>query len=414
MPQAVLQRFDREPELEELLAGPARARVEAALAGLLGGDYRVVDAGGKTVLGAGATGAAPAAQRAPLRLQLETLGYLEAPCAPPHRLAAAAALIEVLLLATARYRMASDLHLEAVHADFEALRQQHAALRESERRYRELAEELESRVQEQVKTIESAQRQLYQAEKMASVGQLAAGVAHEINNPIGFLRSNLNTASGYVRRLGVLAPLIESRDMERLAAQWQRDDFTFVVEDFAALLEESISGADRVARIVADLKTFSSIDKAEQEVTDLNESLRTVCRVAAAEIGARAQVSLELQPLPPLRCNAGRLNQVFLNLLLNAAQAVAGEGMIRIQTAAGGNELRIAVSDNGRGIAEQDLARIFDPFYTTRPVGSGTGLGLPVARDIVRAHGGRIEVRSKPGAGTTVTVFLPVSSCAGQ
>ena len=112
---------------------------------------------------------------------------------------------------------------------------------------------------------------------------------------------------------------------------------------------------------------------------------------------------------PPLRCNAGRLNQVFLNLLLNAAQAVAGEGRIRIQTAAGGNELRIAVSDNGCGIAEQDLARIFDPFYTTRPVGSGTGLGLPVARDIVRAHGGRIEVRSKPGAGTTVAVFLPVS-----
>jgi signal transduction histidine kinase len=292
--------------------------------------------------------------------------------------------------------------------DYQQLLAKHAALIESEARYRALSAELEGRVQEQVATIEAAQRQLYQAEKMASVGSLAAGVAHEINNPMGFIRSNLATAAGYVRRLAALAPLVARSAEPALREAWAKGDMDFVLEDFAALLEESVAGADRVAKIVADLKAFSSVDSAEEEFADLNENLRAVANVAAPQLAGRATLTLELSPLPRLRCHPGKLNQVFLSLVQNAIQAVGAGGRIRVGSACGEGELRITVCDDGAGMAPEVLARAFDPFYTTRGVGKGTGLGLTVARDIVAAHGGRIELQSAPGRGTTVTVVLPL------
>lgn len=400
-------KFDREFGLHELLSAAVLGKLGPGLAALLGEDFRLIATDGEVVLGG--TAALDGVRRVAVRHDLEPIAYLESSHADDARLSVAAGLVELLLQLSARYRMASEIHIEAIHADYEALQQKHAALMESEARYKALSENLEQRVKEQVKTIEQAERQLYQAEKMASVGQLAAGVAHEINNPIGFIRSNLSTALSYVEKMALLAAPVKARDPAGIAAAWQRADMDFVLEDFRSLLGESIDGADRVARIVADLKGFSSVDRTENELVNLNDNLRSVCNVAASQTRDRAEVILELGDIPLLRCQAGRLNQVFLNLLLNAAQAMKEAGEIRIRSAVEDDEIVIRFSDTGCGIEESVLSRIFDPFYTTRDVGSGTGLGLTVSRDIVQAHGGRIGVESKVGAGTTFTIHLPLN-----
>lgn len=396
--------FDQEFGLTELLHGVDLPRLGAALAGLVQGNVRLLDLAGQPVLGAKESAGAA---RQPVRLDWETLGYLEA--ADEKGLPAAAALLELLLKCLARYRMAADLHEEAVHADFEALQRKHAALQESEARYRALAEQLEQRVQAQVATLEAAQRQLYQAEKLASVGQLAAGVAHEINTPLGFIRSNLSSAQSYVSSLSQLAAAVKAGDGARMAQVWKELDLDFLLEDFAALLQESISGVDRVGRIVKDLKGFSNVDRTEEALVDLNDNLTAACNVLAPQLKGRAEIELDLQPLPRILCLPGHLNQVFLNLLLNASQAVTPpDGKIVVRSRAAENEIRLQFVDNGGGIPEENLGRVFDPFFTTRDVGQGTGLGLTVSRDIVEAHGGRIEIESRVGAGTTVTIRLPV------
>ncbi len=398
--------FDREFGLRELLSGVSLKRLGDSLTLLLGGGFRLVSDTGEVLLdGCEGTGGMP---RAVIRHDLEPLGYLESPHAGADQLRAAASLLEFMMQVSARYYMASELHIAAVQENYEELQQQHAALVESDARYRALSESLEQRVQEQVKVIESAHRQLYQAEKMASVGQLAAGVAHEINNPIGFIRSNLGTAQSYVARLQQMATRLKAGGGAAVAGLWQAADMDFVLEDFGQLLGESKSGADRVARIVADLKGFSSVDRGEEEVVNLNDSIRAACNVAAGQLNGRADVILELGEIPALRCRPGPINQVFLNLLLNAAHAMERPGAIRIHTGLLGDTLRVRITDTGSGIPEAVLPRIFDPFFTTRDVGRGTGLGLTVSRDTVTAHGGTIEVESRVGEGTTVTVSLPV------
>lgn len=398
--------FDRDLGVRELLAGVPLPRLDALLGTLLGAEYRLAAADGAAVLGRATPFAAP--HRAAVRHELETLAQLESEQADEARLTAAAGLLELMLKLSARYHMAAELHVETVNEDYAALQRKHAALQESEARYKVLSEQLEERVKEQVKTIETAQRQLYQAEKLASIGQLAAGVAHEINNPIGFIRSNLGTARQYVQDLGSLASLLGSGNLAQFQAAWQNADMAFVLEDFASLLNESIDGADRVAKIVADLKGFSNVDRAEEEMVDLNDNLRAVCAVVAGQFNGKAELQLDLQPLPRLLCLPGHLNQVFLNLLLNAAQAVSDAGRIEVASDVVDNQIRIRISDNGCGIPQDNLERIFEPFFTTREVGSGTGLGLTVARDIVQAHGGRIEVESQSGKGSMFTILLPI------
>jgi len=404
-------RYDSELGLRDLLSGIAAGKLEAALTALLGQPLRLVTTQGEPVLGAAAAFAA-GASRVAVSHDLEIIAFLETPAEDAVRLDAAVSLLELFLQAGARYYMAARMHVEVVHADFEALQHKHALLQESEARYKLLAAHLEERVQEQVKTIDAAQRQLYQAEKMASVGQLAAGVAHEINNPIGFIRSNLGTAQSYVQKLGKMAGMIKSQTPAQLESAWQDADLDFILEDFAALLEESVAGADRVTRIVADLKGFSNVDQAEEKVVNLNDNIRSVCNVAATQLQDRAELLLELGELPLLRCMSGQLNQVFLNLLLNAAQAMTTPGQIHIQTALANAQIRICIADTGKGIPAAILSRIFDPFYTTHDVGQGTGLGLTVSRDVVVAHGGRIEVESRVGVGTTFTIYLPVNPTA--
>ncbi|WP_189941837.1 ATP-binding protein [Sulfuriferula thiophila] len=401
--------FDSELSLHELLSGVSPERLTAILTLILGTPFRLVSTQGELVMGI-ALPFEGDVSRAPLSHDLETIAYIESPSAEPDKLSAAVILLELLLQSGARYFMAAKMHIEVVQSDYEALQRKHTLLQESEARYKILAAHLEERVEEQVKTIDAAQRQLYQAEKMASVGQLAAGVAHEINNPIGFIRSNLSTAQSYVQKLATMAGMMQSQGSAQLNAAWRDADLDFVLEDFAALLEESVSGADRVARIVADLKGFSNVDHAEEEIVNLNDNLRSVCNVAASQLQGRADLELELGELPPLRCLPGQLNQVLLNLLLNAAQAMTTPGKIRIRTAVDNAQISVTIADTGKGIPAEVLPRIFEPFYTTRDVGQGTGLGLTVSRDVIVAHGGHIEVESQLGAGTTFTIYLPVAN----
>lgn len=396
--------FDRELSLRELLGVFASERLSRHLAALLGG-FRLYDEKNRTVLESGSVAAdAPTVD---IMLDIEPIGRLQA-AVNIETLKAAVELVAILLQSQMRYHMASRLHEEQVSHDYQRLQKEHAALLKSELKYRTLAAELEARVQEQVETLKTAERQLYQAEKLASVGQLAAGVAHEINNPIGFIRSNLTSASTYVKDISGLRAAIASGDAKKIAAAWKTADMDFLLEDFQSLLQESIVGADRVARIVSDLKGFSSIDHGKEERIDLNESVRTVCNVAGSRIQQKAQLVLDLGELPALQCQPGHINDVLLAMLFNAVQAVGEGGEIRISTAVEGGDICVRIADNGCGIAPENLSRIFDPFFTTREVGAGTGLGLTVCRDIVRAHGGRIEVESRVDAGTTFTIHLPL------
>ncbi|MBI3479647.1 MAG: two-component sensor histidine kinase [Nitrosomonadales bacterium] len=401
------KRYDSALSLLELLSGVVPDKLSVALTILLGAPARVVSADGAWVMG-NIPPLSGNVRRLPLAHDLETVGFLETSAPDEAQVRAAAVILELFMRSGARYFMASEMHLEVVKTDYEELQRRHEALIASEARYKALAESLEERVKEQVSTIASAHRQLYQAEKMASVGQLAAGVAHEINNPIGFIRSNLGTASSYVQKFRSVAEQVKSGDTVRIASAWQVADLDFILEDFPSLLQESIDGADRVARIVSDLKGFSNIDQAEEEIVDLNDSIRSACNVAANQINSRADLKLMLGELPPLRCHAGHLSQVFLNLLLNAAHAMNKRGEICIQSGVENNQIVIRISDTGSGISPEVLPHIFDPFFTTREVGSGTGLGLTVSRDILTAHGGTIEVSSELNVGTVFTIQLPI------
>jgi two-component system, NtrC family, sensor kinase len=403
-----IKAFDRDLSLAELLAHLARDKLQNALAALLVGPYRLLAEDRQVLLGAG--NLAGECRQAAICLGFDCLGYLEVAPAAVATLPAVVMVIEMLLQSAQRYAMAADLHLQAVHEDYKALAQQHEAVKQSEARYRQLSAELEDRVKVQVNTIETARRQLYQAEKQASVGQLAAGVAHEINNPIGFIRSNLNTARNYVRKLQPLLALADAGG--RPLAIAEREEWQFLFEDFEALLKESMDGIDRVAKIVADLKDFASIDHAEAREVDLNDSIRTVCDIAARDFRGRAQLALTLGELPPFFCVPGHINQALLNVLHNAGQSIQAQGQIQVRSSSSDGWIRIEIADNGSGIAATDLPRIFEPFFTTREVNQGRGLGLTVSQDIVQAHDGRIDVTSTAGAGSTFTFCLPEKRAA--
>jgi len=403
--------FDHEPDLADLVREFDRDAVLEALQAMLGADVSLRDAGGDCVLG---RNDAPAAVCLPVHGELEAIGSV---CATAARddVRGAARMVELLVRATLRYQKASALHLHTVAEDYRELQGRHAALEESEARYRQLSRELEKRVQDQVRALEAAQRQLYQAEKLRSVGQLAAGVAHEINNPIGFMKSNLSTAQSYVQRLTEFAQRMkQSSDDENLRQQWTRVGMDDVVQDFADLLSESLDGAQRVARIVTDLKGFSRVDRIGEDSVDMNEVIRGVCNVSSAQLSGRVKVTLDLEPLPVFSGDAAALGQVIYNLLINAAEAMTWKGEVCIATHRNNTDILVRVEDGGPGILPENISRIFEPFYTTKPVGQGTGLGLTLSADTVRGHGGHIEVESHQGTGTVFTLALPVPGRAEQ
>ncbi len=274
------------------------------------------------------------------------------------------------------------------------------------------------------RVLEGAQSQLLQSERMASVGQLAAGVAHEINNPIGYVYSNMHTLSRYlddilelIKDYEALDPVIARNDpaaAAALARSKTRMELEFVRKDVLGLLAESLQGIVRVEKIVKDLKEFSHVGESEWQCVDIHAGLESTLNVVAHDLKYKAELVRDYAPTPPIECLPFQLNQVFLNLLINAVQSIPKQGQITLTTRSDEHELTVSVSDTGKGIAPADLGRIFDPFFTTKPVGQGTGLGLSVSYGIVQRHGGRIEVASAPGVGTTFTVHLPLKRAVSE
>ncbi len=268
--------------------------------------------------------------------------------------------------------------------------------------------------------LEEAHNRLTQSEKMASIGQLAAGVAHEINNPVGFIQSNLGTLEIYLRGLitvidtydrnaGALAEYPQFTECrETIEAVKRAVELDYLKQDAFSLLDESRVGLRRVTKIVTDLKDFSHIDEIGWQLADLHRGLDSTLNVVSNELGDKAGIIRQYGALPEVECLPAELNQAFANLLINAAQAIAGHGEITVATGARGDEVWVEIRDTGCGIAAEHLKRIFDPFFTTKPVGKGTGLGLSLAYSIAERHHGRIEVDSQPGRGATFRVWLPV------
>ncbi|OOZ38693.1 hypothetical protein BOW53_14685 [Solemya pervernicosa gill symbiont] len=266
--------------------------------------------------------------------------------------------------------------------------------------------------------LEEAQSQLLQSKKLASVGQLAAGVAHEINNPIGYVNLNISTISVDLLEIFRLLDLYGAADevikneaaiFEPIQRLKEHLDLEYLKDDIIDALKESNEGISRVTKIVQYLKEFSHVDQQSDWVfADLQSALDTTLNIANNEIKYKASVIREYGEIPKVECIPSQLNQVFLNLIVNAAHAIEKQGTITIRTRVDRDSVIIEVSDDGCGIPEDIQHRIFDPFYTTKQVGEGTGLGLSLSYGIIQNHNGDLSVESEPGKGTTFTIRLPL------
>lgn len=271
------------------------------------------------------------------------------------------------------------------------------------------------------KKLEEAQSYLLQSEKMAALGQLAAGVAHELNNPLGFVHSNLGTLENYLNDIFTINAAYEDAGntagdsgIERFNQLKQEKDYDYIKKDVFQLMAESKEGLFRMRRIVQDLKNFSRVGEEGWQWADLHKGLDSTLNIVWNELKYKCKVNKEYGELPEVYCMPPQLNQVFMNLLVNAGQAIEENGVINIRTGVSGDEVWVEVEDNGKGIAPEQIHRVFEPFFTTKPVGVGTGLGLSLSYSIVQKHNGRIEVTSTQGAGTRMRVWLPIKPPAAQ
>jgi signal transduction histidine kinase len=263
--------------------------------------------------------------------------------------------------------------------------------------------------------LKNTQAQLIQAEKMASLGQLVAGISHEMNNPVGFIYSNVKQLQQYTQRIenfisGQLSRTSKSSSLPAgKSRQTETDQIRQILPDIKNLIEDTISGSKMIKELVSNLRSFSHLDQAKWQQFNIHEGLESSIKIMLTQFKHQLTIQRNFQANGVLECNPGQLNQVFLNLLTNAAQAIKEAGIIWIET----EDLRrpdslvIRIRDNGIGMSAETLSKIFDPFFTTKDVGEGTGLGLSISYSIIKNHGGTIEVSSSPGTGSTFTITLP-------
>ncbi len=271
--------------------------------------------------------------------------------------------------------------------------------------------------------------QLLHSEKMAAIGQLAAGVAHEINNPTGFIGSNLKTLQNYQSKMtelidcyrDLVGKLRESSCFARLEPDIKKalshlesfereNDIQYLMEDSIDLVKDCSEGAMRIKKIVSDLKALAHPGDDRVRMVDVNKGLASTLNVVQKELKYKAVVRQEFGKIPTIWGYPQELNQVFMNILINAAQAIEGRGHILVRTRVTDDQVEVMIQDDGSGVAPENIPRLFEPFFTTKEVGKGTGLGLHIAYDIVKKHRGTIEVQSEWGKGTAFTVRLPVST----
>lgn len=371
----------------------------------------------------------------PLLYELEIKGYLSIPVCrkDPERLAAVGAamvqLLRMLIGLKHQTMLTSGLHGMVVEESYAQLREKASQLAISEEKYRQLAANLEIEVHKKTEEIRIAHAHLVQQEKLAAIGQLSAGVAHEINNPLGFIISNLSTLKGYASDLAALigsyrnlsgvhgrkADVDHATPMQQHLSAIQdlekELDVDFLLTDLPTLAEETIGGAERIQKIVTDLKTVARPGENKPELINLHQSIDAVLTILQNRMRDGIALRKAYGPIPLVPGVAQELNQVWLNLLINAIEAMEGRGTLRIATHAERERITVTVSDSGRGIAQEHLSKIFDPFFTTKAVGHGTGLGLHLVYHLVQKHNGRIEVSSVKGRGSTFCVML---SAAGR
>ena len=278
-----------------------------------------------------------------------------------------------------------------------------------------------------LKKLKDTQAQMLQSEKMATIGQIAAGVAHEINNPTGFVSSNIGTLKDYqsdlkalikkYRRLtSDLKTMVAKKKLSSSIAEQVEEivgletevDIDFIQGDILDLIQECSDGIERIKKIISDLKDFAHPGEDELKETDINKGIESTFNFVAYELKYKAKITKDYGQLPTIKCYPQQLNQVFMNMLVNAAQAMEKTGEIKVTTRHVKDNIEITISDDGPGIPEKNLTKIFDSFFTTKGVGKGTGLGLNIAKDIVKKHNGTINVESKVGEGTTFTIQIPV------
>lgn len=272
--------------------------------------------------------------------------------------------------------------------------------------------------------LKASQAQLVQSEKMASLGQMVAGVAHEINTPLGYVQNNMEIARDAYGKMAALNGaydalygMLQSPEASEAAVnehfarlQHMREEFAEVYpqESMESLFSDSLYGLRQISEIVVNLKNFSRIDQAAVDNIDINECVISALTIGKNVIKHKAEVIRDFGMLPKVSCSPSQINQVFLNLVTNAAQAIEGYGRIMIKTVADDRYVHVVVRDNGKGIPPENVARIYDPFYTTKPIGEGTGLGLSIVFGIIKDHGGQIQVKSEVGKGTAFCISLPI------
>jgi len=283
-----------------------------------------------------------------------------------------------------------------------------------------MVEERTAELQRVVEDLKNTQSQLLQRDKLASIGQLAAGVAHEINNPVGFVKSEYQVEIKKLLKLygELLDKLIkkgyfkdhEIHDRIDKIQNFKEDaDIDFISSDCTNAIEESLEGIERVVAIISDLKNFAHTDGGEIELTDINANLQSTLNIVWNELKYKANITKKLGEIPLVKCYPQRINQVFMNLLINAAQSMPDKGNILISTRKVDDEVEICISDNGCGIPENIHQKIYDPFFTTKDIGKGTGLGLSVVYNIIKTHNGTINIETEVGKGTTFIIKLKIN-----
>lgn len=284
------------------------------------------------------------------------------------------------------------------------------------RRYKQDLEKRNTELARQKAELERLQAQIAQSEKMASLGLLAAGVAHELNNPAGFIYSNVDVLTDYVGRLAQCLRAYDELTLPaeaaaRIAELKKQIDYDNIINDLDSTLSDTYVGAERIRDVVQNLRLFSRLDEAEIKRVDVHEGIDATVRLLSHYFkSGRATVKCDYGDLPLVTCYAAQLNQVWMNLLVNAVQAIGdNEGEVRITTRRDGPNIIVSIGDTGEGISPENLKKIFDPFFTTKPIGIGTGLGLSITHGIIVQHHGTITVDSRPGAGTKFTITLPIS-----
>lgn len=273
--------------------------------------------------------------------------------------------------------------------------------------------ETNEQLQRTIEELKQSQEQLIQSEKMASLGQLVAGIAHEINNPLGFVKSNMENLQTFTTKLLSLVDsldntLLPEETETKLKKQKEEIKYDYLKNRLEDIIERTVVGVNRMKEIIQDLKTFSRLDSAEFIETDINSSIDIVLGLLVHEFKDKIEIKKTYTSLPPVECYSAKLNQVFMNLLINACQAIEEKGEIAIKTAHKNGMVSIEIRDTGKGISKESMEKIFDPFYTTKPVGQGTGLGLSISYKIINAHNGEITVNSEKGKGAAFKITIPV------